>query len=104
MSIEYGYRSLGIRKCPACDKEFEASTRKPMQKYRSVRCSKLGMNNPSYKKDDNISKSRLHRRIENRLGRPDRCSKCNTIGPVDLANISNEYKHDTSDWEWLCRN
>ncbi len=103
MGVEYGYKSLGVRSCPTCGKCFEASTRKPKQVFCSVKCSKTGINNPSYKKDNNISIDRLHRRIESVLGRPEKCSKCGKVGAVDLANKSNEYKHDISDGEWLCR-
>lgn len=41
--------------------------------------------------------------MERQIGRSDRCSKCGNIGKVDLANISQEYKRDLTDWEWLCR-
>lgn len=34
---------------------------------------------------------------------PDRCEDCHQVKPLDLANISQEYKRDLSDWEWLCR-
>lgn len=103
MSVEYGYKSLGIRHCAACGKPFEASTRHRKKTFCSLRCSKTGDNNPSYKKNNDISRNRLHRRIESIMGRPDKCSLCGATGAVDLANISNEYKNDVSDWEWLCR-
>ena len=31
------------------------------------------------------------------------CQECYKIKKVDLANISQEYKHDIEDYEWLCR-
>ena len=29
--------------------------------------------------------------------------KCKKYPPYDLANISQQYKHDVEDWEYLCR-
>lgn len=86
--------------CITCHKEF--SSRYNKRKYCSKRCSKLGINNPNWKGDE-VGYKGIHIWVSNVLGRPDRCSKCGVIGPVDLANISNEYKRDISDWEWLCR-
>mgnify|MGYP000954247381 CR=1 FL=1 len=86
--------------CPTCSKEYHP--KKILQIYCCVRCSKLNSLNYAWK-GDNIGLETLHRRIANKLGRPDRCGKCGNIGMVDLANISQEYKHDLSDWEWLCR-
>ena len=31
------------------------------------------------------------------------CEECGLAPPVDLANISQEYKRDINDFEWLCR-
>jgi len=38
-----------------------------------------------------------------KLTKPKLCQDCKKKPPYDLANISQEYKRDLSDWEWLCR-
>lgn len=45
----------------------------------------------------------LHRWVRGRLGVPKKCSSCNKVGPVDLANISQQYQRNLIDWEYLCR-
>lgn len=45
----------------------------------------------------------LHGWIKLRLAKPLACNNCGEVKPLDLANISQEYKRDLSDWEWLCR-
>ena len=32
-----------------------------------------------------------------------KCEECKEEKPLDLANISGEYKRDINDYEWLCR-
>lgn len=46
----------------------------------------------------------LHGRMGRRVPKPDICVEdgC-TSPPYDLANISQEYKEDVKDWEYLCR-
>lgn len=58
--------------------------------------------NPLWK-GDGVGYAALHQWVSSRLEKPIRCSCCNEIKRLDLANISNEYKRDLSDWEWLCR-
>lgn len=45
----------------------------------------------------------LHGWIKRRLKKPDLCQSCNENKAYDLANISQKYKRDLADWEWLCR-
>ena len=54
-------------------------------------------------KGDLIGYRGLHRRIRRIFPKPEFCNDCKINPPYDLANISNEYKRDISDWEWLCR-
>lgn len=61
-----------------------------------------GKNNPMWK-GDKVGYSALHDWLKRRLVKPDKCEECKEIAPYDLANISQEYKRDLSDWEWLCR-
>ena len=52
---------------------------------------------------DNPSYQALHNRIKKVFFKPELCMCCGKKAPYDLANISNGYKEDISDWEWLCR-
>lgn len=61
-----------------------------------------GERNGQWKGDD-VSYSALHDYIKYHLPKPTQCSDCGLDKPLDLANISQEYKRDLSDWEWLCR-
>lgn len=88
--------------CENCKKEFEVKWASRKRRFCSKSCSATGENNPSWK-GDNVGIQQVHTWVEKQLGRPDKCSKCNTEGKVDLANISQEYKRDLTDWEWLCR-
>lgn len=54
-------------------------------------------------KGDIINKRTLHARLRRYLKKPKLCNLCKSYPPYDLANISQEYKTDLSDWEWLCR-
>lgn len=45
----------------------------------------------------------LHEYVKYHLPKPDLCNLCKKVKKLDLANISQEYKRDLSDWEWLCR-
>jgi len=56
-------------------------------------------------KGNNVTKGALHDYIKYNLKKPKCCTFCNNeTTDLDLANISQEYKRELSDWEWLCRN
>jgi len=65
-------------------------------------CTEIGERNHSWV-GDKIGYEGVHGWIKKRLKNPMICSCCKKSGKVDLANISQEYKRDLSDWEWLCR-
>lgn len=69
---------------------------------RRIAEAKLAERNPNWG-GDGIKLGGLHDWVQRRLPRPSACSSCDAIGPVDLANISQNYLRDLSDWEWLCR-
>ena len=52
---------------------------------------------------DKVGKIALHDYIKYHIPLPDKCDNCHKMKKLDLANISQEYKRDLSDWEWLCR-
>ncbi len=54
-------------------------------------------------KGDDVGYGALHSWVKRRLQPPDKCPTCDRAVPLDLANISQEYKRDLDDWEWLCR-
>ena len=54
-------------------------------------------------KGENVGNHQLHRWIRKYFPKPELCRDCKKVPPYDLANISQEYKRDISDWEWLCR-
>lgn len=66
---------------------------------------RIGINNPNWKGDNIKRKGNmgLHIWVKRRKLKPKFCECCKTNPPYDLANISNEYKRDLDDWEWLCR-
>ena|SRR5688572_23442853 len=86
--------------CENCAKEFLSIRSK--RRFCNKGCARSGSNNPSWK-GDNVGIVQVHKWVEKQLGRPERCSKCDAVGKVDLANISQEYKRELTDWEWLCR-
>ena len=62
----------------------------------------LGEKNGQWK-GDKVTKRALHDYIKYYLIKPELCECCHERKAYDLANISQEYKRDFSDWEWLCR-
>ena len=63
---------------------------------------KLAEKNPMWK-GKNVGYNALHEWIKNRIKKPKLCQNCNKKPPIDLANISQKYKRELKDWEWLCR-
>lgn len=58
--------------------------------------------NPMWRGDD-VGYSAVHEWIKKYFPKPQLCNECKKEKPYDLANISQTYKRDISDWEWLCR-
>ena len=63
--------------------------------------AKTAEKNPLWK-GDKVGYGALHAWIIRRFPKPKLCQCCNLCPPYDLANISQEYKRELSDWEWLC--
>jgi hypothetical protein len=68
----------------------------------SLSIRRIGSNNPNWK-GDSVSYSGIHAWIKRRKPKPYYCECCSKKIAKDLANISQEYKRDLDDWEWLCR-
>lgn len=68
--------------------------------------NRFGSDNPNWKggrrKPDN-GYTKLHRWIRKNKPKSELCECCKKSKPHDLANISQEYKKDINDFEWLCR-
>lgn len=62
----------------------------------------LGKKNGMWKGDDVGIKS-LHDWVRRNKPKPEFCESCHKNPPFDAANISQEYKRDLNDFEWLCR-
>ena len=64
--------------------------------------AKIGNKNPNWK-GDKVGYNALHGYIRKRKTKPELCERCNKRPAFDLANISQKYKRELSDWEYLCR-
>lgn len=97
-----------INNCLICDTEIVTHTwrnqlscsKKCLSKIKSSQ--KINYKNPAWK-DNDVGYNALHMWVKRRLPKTKLCKDCNTNPPRDLANISQKYKRDISDWEWLCR-
>ena len=54
-------------------------------------------------KGDEAGYAAIHIWVKNNKPKPAMCEHCKKRPPLDLANISGEYKRDVNDFEWLCR-
>lgn len=90
--------------CLGCGKEYTPKQLKPNRppKYCSIRCSKLRDKNNNWA-NGGESFTGIHNWGRYNIPKPELCQCCGKEPPRDLANISNEYKKEISDWEWLCR-
>lgn len=113
--MKNNYYNMGIGVCLGCSKTFTIPKAFPEQKYCSRKCAwgsahrnkkisnaKQGDKNNMWK-GDSVGYAALHTWVAIHFPKPNHCSLCGAEKRLDLANISNEYKRDLSDWEWLCR-
>lgn len=54
-------------------------------------------------KGSKVGKTALHVRLHSKKKKEHFCNFCKQEKRLDLANISQEYKHTLDDWMWLCR-
>jgi len=90
------------KNCLGCGCLFTPKDHQQRTKYCSAKCSKLKYNNPMWANGGN-SFTGIHNWGRYNIPKPELCQCCHKEPPRDLANISNEYKKEVSDWEWLCR-
>ncbi len=54
-------------------------------------------------KIENVGYIPLHQWVRRNKSKPQFCEECGHNPPMDVANISGEYKRDIKDFRWLCR-
>lgn len=79
----------------------KGSYKHTIEHNKKISIARMDKGNGNYKESN--EKSALHIYMHNRIPKPEFCVKCHKNKPYDLANISQEYKRDINDWEWLCR-
>ncbi len=73
-----------------------------LRAYNKISIAHMSEKNPQWK-GDSVGYHALHEWVKGRLSPPDKCQMCHKVPPLDLSNISGEYKRDLTDWHWLCR-
>ena len=97
------YRQL----TPALEGKYNWRTRKfccaqCSYEYRRGRSVNVGNANNQWK-GDAVGYSGIHRWVHRQKPKPLRCEACNQPKRLEAANISQLYKRDVNDWEYLCR-
>ena len=64
--------------------------------------NRQGKGNPNWK-GGQAKYHAIHSWIRTHKVKTKFCEDCKKIPPIDLANISQKYKRDITDFEWLCR-
>jgi len=64
--------------------------------------SRLGDKNPLWKGDE-VRYKGLHKWIRMHKPCQTNCALCGQVKPLELANLSGEYKRDIEDFIWACR-
>jgi len=64
--------------------------------------SQTGDKHPGWKGDE-VGFATLHEWMRKMYPPPELCTKCGLNKPLDIHNISGEYRRDISDWQYLCR-
>lgn len=63
---------------------------------------RLNEDHPNWK-GNKAGYNALHAWVKGRLIKPINCDHCGLNKPLDLANKSQLYKRDITDWLWLCK-
>ena len=99
--------------CANCDKTILLTRTQIVRRNKGIchrffcgrRCMGLfrrNEGNTQWKADD-VGFYALHQWVRRRMVMPDKCQDCGKVARLDLANISQEYQRNLTDWEWLCR-
>lgn len=98
-SIKFSKFPCDVTKNNFCSKKCMRQTTETKNKISEKHKNE---NNPLWK-GDNAGIEAIHIWVRNRFKKTELCQNCKLKPPIDLANISQEYKRDISDWKWLCR-
>ena len=91
-----------MKDCLNCYISFKGTGKTGLCQSCAGKRSKLSEKNPQWK-GDNVGYNGIHNWIKRRKIKPKFCEDCKKTSPYDLANISQQYKRDVDDWEFLCR-
>ncbi len=67
-----------------------------------ISLAKIGEKNPMWK-GEKAGYLAIHEFVHRRIKKPKWCQRCRKRPAIDLANISQNYKRELSDWIYLCR-
>ena len=81
-------------------KKFSEETKVKLSLLR--RGNNMGVRNGMWK-GDKVGYKPLHKWVRRNKEMAKFCEKCGQSKKLEIANISQKYKRDLSDWEWLCR-
>lgn len=73
-----------------------------LEHNRNIALANKGKNNGMWR-GNKVGNNALRDWVKYWLKKPKNCDSCKKEKRLDLANISQEYKRDIKDWEWLCR-
>lgn len=87
-------------RCIDCLKQLSKKTY-----YRCLKCRGRFFSNEKNKawKGNNVGYNGLHQWVRRKLFKRATCEICRQAPAFEVANISQQYKRDLSDWEWVCR-
>lgn len=101
-----GFKNYWLCKCKCGVMVYRTTSYLLSKKTHSCGCisreHKLEEKNPMWKGID-VGYNGIHHWVKSRLKKPTKCLICKKVKKLDLANISQSYKRDLTDWEWLCR-
>ena len=89
-----------LPKCKVCSKQLSRKDARYCIPHRPIK--NKSANNGMWK-GENAKLKAIHIWVIARKPKPEFCEVCKTSKPYDLANISQKYKRDAEDFEWLCR-
>lgn len=69
---------------------------------RKLGIAHLGNRNSQWK-GNKVGYVSMHNWVRRHKPKPELCEDCQLKPPMDLANISQKYKRDLNDFEWICR-
>lgn len=94
--------ATGGKRCVSCHCKYMNTIprTKPVRFHR--RPNRQGNKHPNWA-GDKVGYAGVHKWVKKFKVKPERCTNCSGCKPLDLANISGEYRRDVNDFTWLCR-